>query len=58
LSWIIAAGAMRHRSIRIASLGSLAGALLDVFLKFLPIIKLLTAFLANQVIGHFLLLFD
>lgn len=54
----MAAGAMRHRSIRTALLGSLAGAVLSVLLKFLPVIKPLTAFLANQVIGHFLLLLD
>jgi hypothetical protein len=49
----MAAGAMRHRSIRTALLGSLAGTLLCMFLKFLPVIKVLTAFLAYQVIGHF-----
>ena len=54
--WIMAAGAMRHRSIRTALLGSLAGAILNVFLKVLLVVKLLTAFLANQVIGHFSLL--
>jgi hypothetical protein len=54
----MAAGAMRHRSIRTAFLSSLAGALLNVFLKFLPVVKVLTTFLANQVIGHYLLLFD
>jgi xanthine/uracil permease len=53
----MAAGPMRHRSIRTAFLGSLAGALLSVFLKVLLVVKPLTAFLTNQVIGHFLLLF-
>jgi hypothetical protein len=54
----MAAGAVRHRSIRTAFLGSLAGAVLSMFLKFLPVIKALTTFLANQVIRHFLLLSD
>jgi hypothetical protein len=52
----MAAGAVRHRSIRTALFGSLAGAILKVFLKVLLVVKLLTAFLANEVIGHFLLL--